>query len=210
MKNAEKQIQYQREYYSQIAPKFDDTNIAQGDEHYFALAVLEGLLDFLDCRSVLDIGAGTGRAVRYLKRRKPQLEIKGLEPVAAMRRRAYELGVAESDIIEGDAATKIPFGDGAFDIVIETGVLHHIPDPAPRSRRNASRREKGSLHLGQQQHGPRIAGDATAQAGAQSLRRFPLRPLPPQRWQTVLDFGWRRSGLFILHLRSLSVGARPL
>ena len=124
----EKQVVYQREYYSGVAAKFDEMNIMMGDEHYFALAVLEGLLEFLGCRSVLDIGAGTGRAVRYLKQRKPELDIKGLEPVAAMRRRAYELGLAESDIIEGNA-TMIPFDDGAFDVVIETGVLHHIAKP---------------------------------------------------------------------------------
>ena len=38
------------------------------------------------------------------------------------------MGVPETQLIEGDA-TKIPFEDGAFDIVTETGILHHIPQP---------------------------------------------------------------------------------
>jgi ubiquinone/menaquinone biosynthesis C-methylase UbiE len=129
MNTPEAQVRYQRDYYSANASRFDTRNIKRGDEHYFALAVLEGLLDFLDCKSVLDIGAGTGRVIRRLKDRKPQLKVMGIEPVQAMRQRARELGVLESEIIGGDA-TKIPFGDGTFDMVTETGVLHHIPNPA--------------------------------------------------------------------------------
>lgn len=128
MKKADRQIQYQREYYASVSAKFDEMNIMPHDEHYFALAVLEGLLDFLDCDSVLDIGAGTGRVVRYFKQRKPKIKVMGIEPVEAMRRRAYELGVLESEIIEGDA-TKIPFGNACFDVVTDTGVLHHIQKP---------------------------------------------------------------------------------
>jgi SAM-dependent methyltransferase len=128
MRNVDEQVRYQREYYSTVASHYDHVHVMQRDGHYFALAALEGLLDFLECHSVLDIGAGTGRVVRYFKQRKPQLEVKGIEPVVPMRQRAYELGVLESEIVEGDA-TNIPFGDGTFDMVTETGVLHHIPNP---------------------------------------------------------------------------------
>ncbi len=128
MRTTDAQVEFQRKYYGSIAAEFDSINIHRRDEHYFALAVLEGLLDFLECRSVLDIGAGTGRAVRYLKGHKPNMKVAGIEPVAAMRQQAYQLGVAEDEIVDG-SATNIPFPDGAFDIVIETGILHHIPEP---------------------------------------------------------------------------------
>jgi ubiquinone/menaquinone biosynthesis C-methylase UbiE len=127
--NTDAQVRFQRNYYGAFAPKFDSINIHRRDEHYFALAVLGGLLDFLECTSVLDIGAGTGRAVRYLKERKPNVKIVGIEPVAAMRQQAYRLGVAESDIVDGNA-TNIPFPDRSFDVVMETGVFHHIPQPS--------------------------------------------------------------------------------
>ena len=128
MNDAEKQVAFQRRYYAGVAPRFDEMNIHADDEHYFALAVLEGLLDLLQCRSLLDIGAGTGRTVRYFKARRPDLVIRGVEPVAAMREQAYKLGVSRDEIIEGDARN-LPFTDGAFDIVTETGILHHIPKP---------------------------------------------------------------------------------
>jgi ubiquinone/menaquinone biosynthesis C-methylase UbiE len=122
------QVRFQRNYYGAIAPEFDSINIHRRDEHYFVLAVLEGLLDFLECTSVLDIGAGTGRAVRHLKERKPNVRIVGIEPVAAMRQQAYRLGVAESEIVDGDA-TNVSFPDRSFDTMMETGVLHYIPQP---------------------------------------------------------------------------------
>jgi ubiquinone/menaquinone biosynthesis C-methylase UbiE len=128
MNDAEKQIAFQRNYYGGVAPKFNEMNIKQGDEHYFALAVLEGLLNFFECRSLLDIGAGTGRTVRYFKEKRPDMKVMGVEPVASMREQAYQLGVSRDQIIEGDAR-KLPFEDGAFDVVTETGILHHIPNP---------------------------------------------------------------------------------
>src|SRR5262245_33477224 len=128
MNEVDKQVAFQRNYYAGVAPQFNEMNIKQGDEHYFALAALEGLLHFFECRSLLDIGAGTGRTVRYFKEKRPDLKVMGIEPVAAMREQAYQLGVGRDQIIEGDAR-KLPFEDGAFDIVTETGILHHIPNP---------------------------------------------------------------------------------
>jgi ubiquinone/menaquinone biosynthesis C-methylase UbiE len=128
MKHLTQQVQYQRQYYNSFAGKFDTTNILVKDHHYFALAALEGLLDFYECTSLLDIGAGTGRVVRYLKQRKPEMKVMGIEPVAGMRQQAYRNGVLPSDLIAGDA-THLPFSDGSFDVVTDTGVLHHIPKP---------------------------------------------------------------------------------
>jgi ubiquinone/menaquinone biosynthesis C-methylase UbiE len=128
MNSAEKQDAYQREYYGGVAPRFDKMNVKERDEHYFALATLEGLLGFLECRSLLDVGAGTGRTLRFFKTKRSDLRLKGIEPVAAMREQAYQLGVDRDEIIAGDAR-ELPFGEGAFDIVTETGILHHIPNP---------------------------------------------------------------------------------
>ena len=75
MKDSEEQVEYQRNYYANIAPEFSEMNIKKGDEHYFALAALEGLLEFLECESLLDIGAGKGRVVRYFRQRRPQMKV---------------------------------------------------------------------------------------------------------------------------------------
>jgi ubiquinone/menaquinone biosynthesis C-methylase UbiE len=42
---------------------------------------------------------------------------------------AYRNGISRADLIEGDVLA-LPFEDGAFDLVCEYGVLHHIQTPA--------------------------------------------------------------------------------
>lgn len=119
--------QYKTEYYNRFAPQFDDHNINEGDEHYFALAALEGLIDHLGITSALDVGSGTGRALLYLGARKPSLRLHGVEPSDGMRARAIEKGVPASSLTAG-VGTALPFKDGEFDLVMSFGVLHHIKD----------------------------------------------------------------------------------
>lgn len=51
------------------------------DGHFFALAFLVATLDHLDISSILDIGSGTGRAIQFIKERRPDIRIVGIEPV---------------------------------------------------------------------------------------------------------------------------------
>jgi len=88
---------------------------------------LVGLLDFLQIQSVLDVGAGTGRTLVYLREKRPALRVFGIEPVPAQRMQAYSKGISDQVLLAGDA-TAIQFGDGEFDLVCEFGVLHHIRD----------------------------------------------------------------------------------
>jgi ubiquinone/menaquinone biosynthesis C-methylase UbiE len=119
--------QFQRDYYNQFAVQFDDYNIHERDEHYFALAALEGLIDYLGITSALDVGSGTGRALLYLGKKKPGLRLHGVEPNEGMRARAVEKGVPPSILTEGSGVA-LPFKDGEFDLVMSYGVLHHIRD----------------------------------------------------------------------------------
>ena len=59
--------QIQREYYARTAEDYDNLHLKpQEPEHDFALRFLSATLDFYDIKSVLDVGAGTGRAINYL------------------------------------------------------------------------------------------------------------------------------------------------
>jgi ubiquinone/menaquinone biosynthesis C-methylase UbiE len=117
----------QRRYYAQTAGDYE--RLHHGDaEHTFALGVLTGLVPVLGIRSVLDIGAGTGRALAYFKRHAPDVSTVGIEPVAELREVGHRSGLTETELVDGDG-TKLPYADGAFDVITAFGVLHHVPRP---------------------------------------------------------------------------------
>ncbi len=57
------EIDAQRRYYAETAHQYDTLHVNEGNEHFFALCVMLGAIDFLGARSVLDIGSGTGRVL---------------------------------------------------------------------------------------------------------------------------------------------------
>ena len=117
----------QQAYYAQTADRYDAMHLGDA-EHQFSLSVMVGLLDHLGVRSVLDVGAGTGRVVRHLAKVRPDLRVVGIEPVAELREAAYAAGVPHDVLVEGDGYA-LPFRDGAFDLVCEFGMLHHVRQP---------------------------------------------------------------------------------
>jgi ubiquinone/menaquinone biosynthesis C-methylase UbiE len=122
------EIQIQRQYYADTASQYDQMHVCEGDEHFFALSFLVGMIDYLQVKSILDIGSGTGRAIAHIKTLRPDIKIVGIEPVQALREVGHQKGVSTTELIDGDA-TQLQFEDGAFDLVCEFGVLHHIPKP---------------------------------------------------------------------------------
>jgi ubiquinone/menaquinone biosynthesis C-methylase UbiE len=121
-------VTIQRRYYDETSHLFDDFHLRTGLEHRLAQAFLLGVLDHLEVKSVLDVGAGTGRTVAFLKEARPDIRVVGVEPSAAQREVAYGKGISRTELIEGDG-TQLAFGDGAFDLVCSFGVLHHIKRP---------------------------------------------------------------------------------
>ena len=121
------EIELQRRYYAETAAQYDSMHVHAGESHFFALELLAAQIRFNGAKSVLEIGSGTGRAVRFLKERFPHMRVLGVEPVAALRELAYSKGILASEIVDGDA-TALAYADEEFDIVCEFGVLHHIRD----------------------------------------------------------------------------------
>lgn len=122
------EVAIQRTYYKNTAKQYDQLHVDESDEHFFALRLLEGIIDFHNVRSVLDIGAGTGRVAQYLKRRFPDLRIISVEPVQELREIGHAKGLSTTELVEGDV-NQLQFRDGEFDIVCEFGVLHHVKHP---------------------------------------------------------------------------------
>jgi ubiquinone/menaquinone biosynthesis C-methylase UbiE len=123
------QIDIQRRYYAETAHKYDAMHVHEGDAHYFALCLMLAAVNLLGVKSILDIGSGTGRAIAQIKRFRPDVLVKGIEPVKELREIAHSKGISTEELIDGTALA-LQFGDGDFDLVCEFGALHHIKTPA--------------------------------------------------------------------------------
>ena len=123
------EILQQRRYYERTAGSYDMMHVSDDDEHARALGAFVGLADvFGPVESVLDVGAGTGRAMAILQRRWQEATIMGVEPVAELRKIGHGKGISPTRLVSGDAL-RLDYPDDAFDYVIETGMLHHVAMP---------------------------------------------------------------------------------
>jgi len=84
--------------------------------------------------AALDIGAGPGYVSMEVVRRRPGLQMVGLDLAGHMveraRRNAARAGLdGRIRWVQGDAH-QLPFGDGSFQLVMSSFALHHWSDPA--------------------------------------------------------------------------------
>jgi ubiquinone/menaquinone biosynthesis C-methylase UbiE len=120
--------QIQKEYYERTATVYDDMHMpSETGEHYAALEFINLLCDRFNLKTLLDVGAGTGRGVRFLQDRRR--DVRGVEPVKALIEQAQNRGVPKGLIVEGTGYS-LPFEDDSFDAVLECGILHHVAEPS--------------------------------------------------------------------------------
>ena len=65
------EVEAQRNYYSQTAVRYDEMHGTGDIAHMLALHLLAGYIRFYNISSILDVGAGTGRAMFWLQQRFP-------------------------------------------------------------------------------------------------------------------------------------------
>lgn len=119
-------LDLQRRHYSRGAEKYQRSHVSANDPHTVALRYIGALADMAAVRSILDVGTGTGRGVRFFLDR--GLQALGLDPIPEMLqvgRREYDLGADDLVLGVGEA---LPFRDQSFDAVMELGSLHHLPN----------------------------------------------------------------------------------
>ncbi|MBK6282673.1 MAG: class I SAM-dependent methyltransferase [Draconibacterium sp.] len=121
----------QEEYYQQTAINYDSMHLIQGtdNEHDIALGFLSSFIKLYSIKSILDVGAGTGRTIEYVSKEHPDVRIVGIEPIRELREQGYNKGIPQSILIEGNG-NKINFDNRSFDLVCEFGMLHHVPNPS--------------------------------------------------------------------------------
>jgi ubiquinone/menaquinone biosynthesis C-methylase UbiE len=118
----------QRAYYGRTADEYDAAHVDTPDEHTLALALLTGIVDPYGIKSVLDVGAGTGRVFLGFAQSHPNVRVVGVEPVKELREIGHRKGVPPDALIDGDGQ-RLAFADGSFDVVCCFAVLHHVRQP---------------------------------------------------------------------------------
>ena len=85
MANRDNAVLIQRRYYAETAAQYGAMHSHEGDADPRTLSMVRALLGMVEARSALDVGAGTGRAIRYLLDHMPGLSVRGIEPVGTHR-----------------------------------------------------------------------------------------------------------------------------
>ncbi len=125
---ADDPVAAQRDYYRRTASTYDAMRECEA-EHENALRHIVSYLTRIDARTVLDTGCGTGRAMSFVARELPRVAVRGNDPSPDLLRvAAADHGVAASSL-DCAASDFLPYRDAAFDAVVATGVMHHVPDP---------------------------------------------------------------------------------
>ena len=121
-------VAIQRRYYTETAAKYDTMHAGEGDSGPEIIGAVCGLLRMIRPRTLLDVGAGTGRGVSYFRREFPGLSAFGIEPVAALIEQSIAKGLPRGTLLRasGDA---LPFPDDSFDVVCSFAILHHVREP---------------------------------------------------------------------------------
>lgn len=102
---------------------FDEKEIEKLGDEYFDIITPEMMNGY---SSVLEVGCGSGRFLKYLSSRAGILV--GADPSDAIYAADNLLGKKDNVILVKAAANDLPFPDHSFDFVYSIGVLHHIPD----------------------------------------------------------------------------------
>jgi ubiquinone/menaquinone biosynthesis C-methylase UbiE len=87
--------------------------------------MIEDYIRMITFHSVLDVGAGQGQVLRWLKSRQDDLKCCGLE-ISQIAIKKSMAAPGSPSMVQG-MAQSIPFADSLFDLVVCTDVLEHIP-----------------------------------------------------------------------------------
>ena len=95
--------------------------------------VVKDILGYCSEGSILDIGTGPGWLLVKLHQACSGLRLTGLDVSASMvakaRTNMAEAGLSDVIKIKEGNASRMPFGENAFDAVVSTGAMHHWKEP---------------------------------------------------------------------------------
>jgi ubiquinone/menaquinone biosynthesis C-methylase UbiE len=122
-------VALQRRYYTDTAAKYETMHAGEGDASPEIITTVCSLLRMIQPRTLLDVGAGTGRGIGYLREEFPNLVAFGVEPVQALIEQSIaKAGVPAGTILRGSGEA-LPFADSSVDVVCSFAILHHVREP---------------------------------------------------------------------------------
>ena len=116
----------QEQYYQETARSYDKVHSSEV-EHQIALAYIVPFLNLLDVSTILDVGCGTGRGLKYFQEKCPRATLCGIDPGSVLLEQAADRGC--NDILVCGSGESLPFADDSFDAVCEFAILHHVDNP---------------------------------------------------------------------------------
>ena len=117
------------DYYDATASKYDNLHGGSKDpEHLRALEIGWPIIETLAPRTLLDVGCGTGRSLQWVSERSPSVMLVGVDPSRQLLELA-RINVPVAKLTLGDGE-RLAFPDRAADIVIASGIMHHVDHPS--------------------------------------------------------------------------------
>ncbi|WP_372508606.1 class I SAM-dependent methyltransferase [Mycobacterium palustre] len=129
-----------------LLPTYDPLSRLLGMKRVHATLIAQA--ELAGCRRILEIGCGTGNLTIRAQRAHPHLEVVGCDPDP----RALDRARRKADGVRFDTgyAERLPYGEGEFDRVLSSMMLHHIRDDAKTAAASEVfrvLRPGGRLHL---------------------------------------------------------------
>jgi ubiquinone/menaquinone biosynthesis C-methylase UbiE len=125
----DREVEIQRRYYTDTAPCYDRMHGQEAGDNPQTFKLLCAMLQMADVKTVLEVGAGTGRGMRRLSEAMPELSVRGIEPVTALVEQATKKNGVPAGAILQAVGERLPFCDGTFDAVYSLAILHHVRQP---------------------------------------------------------------------------------
>ncbi len=121
--------QYSKDYYASIAHPLRSLMESRGDNEFLRAKARWVAHWWADSNRppprVLDYGSGTGLLTRYLHDLCPEWSYSGTDPSSGMVEEAKaNAPFADFSVLPGDG---VPCAGPRFDLVLMSGVLHHVP-----------------------------------------------------------------------------------
>jgi malonyl-CoA O-methyltransferase len=116
--------------FDRAATSFDDADFVHAVTREGLLTRLEPLI--IEARRILDLGSATGATGRLLRKRYRGAQVVSLDASIGMARRALagRSWFSKASAVQADAR-RLPFANGAFDLVVANQLLPWLPEPDP-------------------------------------------------------------------------------
>lgn len=103
--------------------------------HDFKMEALDDWLRLSGASSVLEVGAGSGMHLEWIRDRRPSLRYLGVDLSDGMLREAHRRGFADGPrALAVSDALALAARPGFFDAAFAVDVVHHVPDPVAMLR----------------------------------------------------------------------------